>query len=104
MANQMANQDMLPSNSAPAASSPPSLHAVPQNSLVHVDGEAAESIISEKRIGERIKHLRLKKSMGLVELGRHTGLSASFLSQLETGRVVPPCATSRASRWCSPRI
>ena len=27
--------------------------------------------------------------MGLVELGRHTGLSASFLSQLETGRVVP---------------
>jgi transcriptional regulator with XRE-family HTH domain len=27
--------------------------------------------------------------MGLVDLGRHTGLSASFLSQLETGRVVP---------------
>ena len=54
-----------------------------------VDGEAAESFIAEKRIGERIKHLRLKKAMGLVELGRHTGLSASFLSQLETGRVVP---------------
>lgn len=54
-----------------------------------VDGEAAESFIAEKRIGERIKHLRLKKSMGLVDLGRHTGLSASFLSQLETGRVVP---------------
>jgi transcriptional regulator with XRE-family HTH domain len=56
---------------------------------VQVDGGAAESFIAEKRIGERIKHLRLKKSMGLVELGRHTGLSASFLSQLETGRVVP---------------
>lgn len=54
-----------------------------------VGAEAAESVISEKRIGERIKHLRLRKSMGLVELGRHTGLSASFLSQLETGRVVP---------------
>ena len=27
--------------------------------------------------------------MGLVELGKLTGLSASFLSQLETGRVVP---------------
>ena len=52
-------------------------------------GEAAETFISEKRLGERIKALRLKKSMGLVELGRHTGLSASFLSQLETGRVVP---------------
>jgi transcriptional regulator with XRE-family HTH domain len=51
--------------------------------------ETAEAFISEKRIGERIKRLRLKRSMGLVELGRHTGLSASFLSQLETGRVVP---------------
>jgi transcriptional regulator with XRE-family HTH domain len=56
---------------------------------VVVDGGVAEAFIAEKRIGERIKHLRLKKSMGLVELGRHTGLSASFLSQLETGRVVP---------------
>jgi transcriptional regulator with XRE-family HTH domain len=54
-----------------------------------IDPVSAESFIAEKRIGERIKRLRLKKSMGLVELGRHTGLSASFLSQLETGRVVP---------------
>jgi len=51
--------------------------------------DAAESSIQEKRLGERVKALRLKKSMGLVELGRHTGLSASFLSQIETGRVVP---------------
>ena len=56
---------------------------------LQIDGEAAEGVIAEKRIGERIKYLRLKKSLGLVELGRHTGLSASFLSQLETGRVVP---------------
>jgi transcriptional regulator with XRE-family HTH domain len=56
---------------------------------VQVDSQAAEAFISEKRIGERIKYLRLKRSMGLVEMGRHTGLSASFLSQLETGRVVP---------------
>ncbi len=54
-----------------------------------VDPVSAEAIICEKHIGERIKRLRLKKSMGLVELGKHTGLSASFLSQLETGRVVP---------------
>ncbi len=54
-----------------------------------VDQASAEAVISDKHIGERIKRLRLKKSMGLVELGRHTGLSASFLSQLETGRVVP---------------
>src|SRR3978361_609152 len=56
---------------------------------IQIDSQAAEEFISEKRIGERIKYLRLKKSMGLVELGRHTGLSASFLAQCEAGGVVP---------------
>jgi len=68
-----------PTLDAPKAASP----------AMEIAPETAEAFISEKRIGERIKRLRLKKSMGLVELGRHTGLSASFLSQLETGRVVP---------------
>ena len=54
-----------------------------------VDPVAAEDLLAEARLGQRIKRLRLKRSMGLVELGKHTGLSASFLSQLETGRVVP---------------
>lgn len=54
-----------------------------------VDPSSAESLLAASRLGERIKKLRLKRSMGLVELGRKTGLSASFLSQLETGRVVP---------------
>ena len=56
---------------------------------VAVSATAAESSIENKRIGDRIKYLRQRKRMGLVELGKHTGLSASFLSQLETGRVVP---------------
>src|ERR1035441_598439 len=60
-----------------------------QTQKSQVDSETTERFIAEKHIGERIKRLRLKKSMGLVELGKHTGLSASFLSQLETGRVVP---------------
>ena len=70
----------------------PSIPVNPVNdeqALTQIDPSTAENFIAEKRIGERIKRLRLKKSMGLVELGRHTGLSASFLSQLETGRVVP---------------
>jgi transcriptional regulator with XRE-family HTH domain len=54
-----------------------------------VNPDSAESLLAASRLGERIKKLRLKRSMGLVELGRKTGLSASFLSQLETGRVVP---------------
>jgi transcriptional regulator with XRE-family HTH domain len=60
-----------------------------ETQMSQVDAETTERFIAEKRIGERIKRLRLKKSMGLVELGKLTGLSASFLSQLETGRVVP---------------
>lgn len=70
MAIKSKPSDLNPENAPPAALS-------------------AETFIAEKRIGERIRRLRLKRSMGLVEMGRHTGLSASFLSQLETGRVVP---------------
>jgi transcriptional regulator with XRE-family HTH domain len=58
-------------------------------SPIAVDADVAEKLIENTRIGARIKRLRLRKSMGLVELGKQTGLSASFLSQLETGRVVP---------------
>ena len=72
-----------------SAAAEPKLEPALSGASPQVGSEQAEAFISEKRIGERIKHLRLKKGMGLVELGRHTGLSASFLSQLETGRVVP---------------
>ncbi len=61
----------------------------PESGAAQVDESTAERFIEDKHLGERIKRLRLRKSMGLVELGRLTGLSASFLSQLETGRVVP---------------
>jgi transcriptional regulator with XRE-family HTH domain len=80
---------MAPSTASAPFLTPREVNPPAEVGQMRVDGEAAESFIAEKRIGERIKHLRLKKSMGLVDLGRHTGLSASFLSQLETGRVVP---------------
>jgi transcriptional regulator with XRE-family HTH domain len=54
-----------------------------------VNEEVVEASIKAKGIGKKIRRLRLKRSMGLVELGEQVGLSASFLSQLETGRVVP---------------
>ena len=66
----------------------PSTHAV-ENEIDAVEAEKVEQYIDDKFIGERIRRLRLKRSMGLVELGTRTGLSASFLSQLETGRVIP---------------
>ena len=59
------------------------------NDLAVIDPIRVEQQIDEKLIGERIRSMRLRRSMGLVELGKLSGLSASFLSQLETGRVVP---------------
>jgi transcriptional regulator with XRE-family HTH domain len=44
-------------------------------------------------IGEKIRGLRLKKSMGLVELGKHSGLSAALLSKLERGKLFPTLPT-----------
>jgi len=54
-----------------------------------LQASAVEDLIQAKAIGVRIRNLRLSRSMALVELGKQTGLSASFLSQLETGRVIP---------------
>ena len=54
-----------------------------------VKDEKVQEYLDQRVIGERIRALRLKRSMGLIDLGSRTGLSASFLSQLETGRVVP---------------
>src|SRR5215207_6570318 len=44
-------------------------------------------------IGAKIRALRLKKKIGLVELGKHTGLSAAMLSKIERGRLFPTLPT-----------
>ena len=44
-------------------------------------------------IGPKVRALRLKKKMGLVELGRHTSLSPALLSKLERGRLFPTLPT-----------
>ena len=44
-------------------------------------------------IGAKIRSLRLKKKMGLVELGRHTGLSPALLSKIERDRLFPTLPT-----------
>jgi transcriptional regulator with XRE-family HTH domain len=49
--------------------------------------------LREYAIGERVRTLRLKKKMGLVELGRHTGLSPAMLSKIERGRLFPTLPT-----------
>jgi transcriptional regulator with XRE-family HTH domain len=44
-------------------------------------------------IGPKIRSIRLKKKMGLVELGRHTGLSPAMLSKIERGQLFPTLPT-----------
>ncbi len=58
--------------------------------------EAKDTITSglgHYSIGEKLRTLRLRKSMGLVELSRHTGLSAALLSKLERGKLFPTLPT-----------
>ena len=49
--------------------------------------------LSRYAIGEKLHALRLKKKIGLVELGRHTGLSAAMLSKVERGKLYPTLPT-----------
>src|SRR6187397_817402 len=49
--------------------------------------------LADYAIGTRIRALRLKKKIGLVELGRHTGLSPALLSKVERGRLFPTLPT-----------
>lgn len=45
------------------------------------------------RIGEKVRELRLRKKLGLVELGKHTGLSPGLLSKIESSKIFPPLGT-----------
>jgi len=49
--------------------------------------------LSSYGIGQKLRALRLKKKIGLTELGRHTGLSAAMLSKVECGKLFPTLPT-----------
>ena len=49
--------------------------------------------LSDYGIGDKLRTLRLKKKMGLVELGKHTGLSPALLSKIERGLMFPTLPT-----------
>lgn len=55
--------------------------------------QTIQRVLSGYEIGAKLRQLRLKKKIALVDLGKHTGLSASMLSQLETGRMIPTLPT-----------
>jgi transcriptional regulator with XRE-family HTH domain len=49
--------------------------------------------LNDYAIGAKIRTLRLKKKIGLVDLGKHTGLSPALLSKIERGRLFPTLPT-----------
>lgn len=55
--------------------------------------DAISEGLNRYSIGEKLRSMRLRKSMGLVELGKHTGLSAGLLSKLERGKLFPTLPT-----------
>ena len=55
--------------------------------------ETIRRLLSSYELGPKLRQLRLRKKIGLKDLGAHTGLSASLLSQLENGKLVPTLPT-----------
>jgi len=49
--------------------------------------------LSAYEIGAKVRRLRLRKKLGLVELGQHTGLSPAMLSKIERGKLFPTLPT-----------
>lgn len=62
--------------------------------MVNEESEATlRRVLNHYELGRKIRQLRMKKKIALVDLGKHTGLSASMLSQLENGKLVPTLPT-----------
>lgn len=55
--------------------------------------ETLQKGLDQYAIGAKLRAMRLKKKIGLVELGQHTGLSPALLSKIERGRLVPTLPT-----------
>jgi transcriptional regulator with XRE-family HTH domain len=55
--------------------------------------ETIQRVLSSYELGRQLRLLRLRKKISLVDLGKHTGLSPSLLSQLENGKMIPTLPT-----------
>jgi transcriptional regulator with XRE-family HTH domain len=55
--------------------------------------ETIQRALASYDIGRKLRLLRLRKKIALVDLGKHTGLSPSLLSQLENGKMIPTLPT-----------
>src|SRR6185437_15115359 len=57
------------------------------------DASTVEDSIRPYAIADKLRTLRLRRSMGLAQLAEHTGFSPAMLSRLENGRLIPTLPT-----------
>jgi transcriptional regulator with XRE-family HTH domain len=57
------------------------------------DSQNVDESLRPYAIAEKLRTLRLRRSMGLAQLAEHTGFSPAMLSRLENGRLVPTLTT-----------
>ena len=57
------------------------------------DPDVVDDSLRPYAIADKLRTLRLRRSMGLSQLAAHTGLSPAMLSRLENGRLVPTLPT-----------
>ena len=57
------------------------------------DATSVEESIRPYAIADKLRTLRLRRSMGLAQLAEHSGFSSAMLSRLENGRLVPTLPT-----------
>jgi len=94
MSAQMASVDENETAFSEANNS--AMDVVPAETKVKVTESGDDSIrrvLTSYDIGHKLRQLRLRKKIALVDLGKHTGLSASMLSQLENGKLIPTLPT-----------
>ena len=72
----------------------------PSKSLQHkrttrraTDAGAVHDALRPYAIADKLRTLRMRRSMGLAQLAQHTGFSPAMLSRLENGRLVPTLPT-----------
>jgi len=49
--------------------------------------------LDQYAIGDKLHDLRMKKKIGLIELGEHSGLSPAMISKIERGKLYPTLPT-----------
>ena len=71
---------------------PPETH-IERKTIFAMASDTITAGLRNYAIGSKLRRLRLRKSMGLVELSRHTGLSVALLSKLERDLMHPTLPT-----------